>query len=77
MFNENGITTHHIYLIVVEANFVKEQEHVIDHDSDVNAFDWFTLDEIKDLKIVESNRIFFEKSSGATARILEQAYEKR
>lgn len=76
LFNNDSTTTHHIYLIVVEADFVKQLPHSFDPDSDVKEFDWFTLDEIKnELKLIESNRIFFDISRENPQIIKEQSYE--
>lgn len=72
LFNEHGETTHHFHLVLVEADFVEQHEHSIDKDNDINEYAWFTREEIKKLKIVDSNKIFFEDSNDNQGRVVEQ-----
>ncbi len=74
LFNEHGKTTHHLYLVVVEAEFVQQHQHSIDTENDSKEYAWFSKEDIKTLKVVESNRIFFEESTHGDCRIKEQIF---
>ncbi|MBT4334354.1 NUDIX domain-containing protein [archaeon] len=60
--DKEGNMKHHIYLIHVECKFVKQHDHIIEEDSDVSEYKWFTKEELNKLDIIPSNRIFFDDS---------------
>ncbi len=61
--DKKGNIIHHIYLIHVKCKFIKQHDHIIEADSDVSEYKWFTREEMNNLNIIPSNRIFFDKST--------------
>jgi len=75
LFNDEAKTTHHIFLTLVEADLVREHEHLISDESDVKEFAWFSEEEMKQLRIVASNKIFLESNKNHQGQIKEQVIE--
>ncbi|MBT4111400.1 NUDIX domain-containing protein [Candidatus Woesearchaeota archaeon] len=59
-----GNIKHHVYLIHMLCDFVEKLPHLIEKDSDVSEYGWFNREGLSELKMIPSNKIFYNQLPG-------------